>query len=41
VYTLSGSAGQPGDSFSTLLRSAYEDPVVEQFVVKLRYRFGS
>ena len=41
VYTLNGASGQPRDSFSTLLQSAYEDPVAEQFVIKLRYRFGS
>jgi hypothetical protein len=41
VYTLTGSTGEPDDSFSTLLQSAYEDPVAEQVVVKLRYRFGS
>ncbi|MFP6814504.1 MAG: DUF5916 domain-containing protein [Pseudomonadales bacterium] len=41
VYTLGGLKTPARASFSDLLRTAYEDPVSEKIVLKLRYRFGS
>ena len=41
VYTINGLKEPSRASFSKLLRTAYEDPVSEKIVVKLRYRFGS
>ena len=41
VYTLNGSERSSGGSFQDLLTDAYEDPVGEQLIVKLRYRLGS
>ena len=42
VYNLGNSLLQSGDSdFSDLFSDAFEDPIVENFVVKLRYRFGN
>jgi hypothetical protein len=29
------------DDFSSLFEDAFDDPIVESFVVKLRYRFGN
>jgi hypothetical protein len=41
VYTLGGLKTPFRASFSELLSTAYDDPVSEKIVVKLRYRFGS
>lgn len=41
VYTISGLKMPTRASFSNLLRTAYEDPVSEKIVIKLRYRFGT
>ena len=41
VYTLNGQSNPSQASFSKLFNSALNEPVAEQFVVKLRYRFGS
>jgi hypothetical protein len=41
VYTISGLKTPSRASFSDLLRTAYEDPVSEKIVLKLRYRLGS
>ena len=42
VYNLGNSLQRSGDSsFSELFRDAFRDPIVENFVVKLRYRFGN
>ena len=30
-----------GDSFSSLLQDTLDDPIVDSFIVKLRYRFGN
>jgi len=41
VYTLNGRYEVTDDSFDELLSSAFDDPIVEQVTMKLRYRFGS
>lgn len=41
VYTLSGNSRLDRASFSSLFRAAHEDPITEQLILKLRYRFGS
>jgi hypothetical protein len=42
VYNLGNTLPQnPGAGFSDLLRDSFSDPVVENFVAKLRYRFGN
>ncbi len=42
VYNLGNTLPQdPGASFSDLFRDSFSDPVVENFVAKLRYRFGN
>ena len=41
VYTLSGAQSEESGSFQDLLRDAYDDPVGEQLIIKLRYRLGS
>ena len=42
VYNLGNSLLRSGDSnFSDLFSDAFKDPVVENFVIKLRYRFGN
>ncbi len=42
VYNLGNSLLRSGDSnFSDLFSDAFKDPIVENFVVKLRYRFGN
>jgi len=41
VYSLTGVVQREHISFSQLLKSTYEDPISEQFVIKLRYRLGS
>ena len=42
VYNLGNSLQRSGDSgFPELFRDAFRDPIVENFVVKLRYRFGN
>ena len=41
VYTLNGSQTVTNASFDDLLRDAYDQPVGEQLIVKLRYRLGS
>jgi len=41
VYTLNGQSNRARASFSKLFSSALNEPVTEQFVVKLRYRLGS
>ncbi len=42
VYTRGGNIVSAGaeDGFSSMLSDTYSDPVAEQLVVKLRYRFG-
>jgi hypothetical protein len=41
VYTLNGRFEVTDEPFNELLSSAFDDPVVEQVTMKLRYRFGS
>jgi len=41
VYTLNGSQTVADGGFEDLFRDAYDDPVGEQLIVKLRYRLGS
>ncbi len=41
VYTLNGEDDTAGAGFNELLTNAYDDPVGEQLVVKLRYRLGT
>ena len=42
VYNLGNSLLRSGDSnFSDLFSDAFKDPIVENFVLKLRYRFGN
>ena len=42
VYNLGNSLLRSGDSdFSELFSDAFRDPIVENFVIKLRYRFGN
>ncbi len=41
VYTLNGSDTVTNASFDDLFRDAYDQPVGEQLIVKLRYRLGS
>ena len=42
VYNLGNSLLRSGDSnFSDLFSDVFKDPIVENFVVKLRYRFGN
>ena len=42
VYNLGNSLLRSGDSdFFDLFSDAFEDPIVENFVIKLRYRFGN
>lgn len=41
VYTLSGSQSEERGGFQDLLQDAYDDPIGEQFIIKLRYRLGS
>ncbi|XOV81473.1 MAG: DUF5916 domain-containing protein [bacterium] len=41
VYTLSGAQSEDSGGFQDLLRDAYDDPVGEQLIIKLRYRLGS
>ena len=41
VYTLSGAQSAESAGFQDLLREAYDDPVGEQLIIKLRYRLGS
>lgn len=41
VYTLNGRYEVADESFNELLSSTFDDPVVEQVTMKLRYRFGS
>ena len=41
VYTLNGEDDTLGAGFNDLLANAYNDPVGEQLVVKLRYRLGT
>ncbi len=41
VYTLNGQQSTTPMSFTDLFQDAYDEPVGEQFVMKLRYRLGS
>ena len=42
VYNLGNNLLQGGDpDFSDLFRDAFSNPIVENFVIKLRYRFGN
>ena len=41
VYTLNGEGYVERGAFSEVLDDAFSDPIGEQLVVKLRYRFGS
>lgn len=42
VYTSNANLDNPlGETFPTLAKDAYKQPLAEQLVVKLRYRFGS
>ena len=42
VYNLGNQLpSQHKDDFSSLFEDAFDDPIVESFVVKLRYRFGN
>ncbi len=42
VYNLGNSLLRSGDSdFTELFSDAFKDPIVENFVIKLRYRFGN
>jgi hypothetical protein len=41
VYTLNGSETAESGGFQDLLNDAYDDPIGEQLIVKLRYRLGS
>ena len=41
VYTLSGSQSEDSGGFQDLFRDAYDDPVGEQLIIKLRYRLGT
>jgi hypothetical protein len=42
VYNLGNNRPvDPDTGFSDLFKDAFDDPVVESFVAKLRYRFGT
>ena len=41
VYTLNGRYEVADEPFNELLSSTFDDPIVEQVTMKLRYRFGS
>ena len=42
VYTKNGNRrGLPVDDFGGMFSDVYKDPISEQLVLKLRYRFGS
>lgn len=41
VYTLNGRYEVTDEPFNELLSSTFDDPIVEQVTMKLRYRFGS
>jgi hypothetical protein len=41
VYTLNGRYEVVDEPFNELLSSTFDDPIVEQVTMKLRYRFGS
>jgi hypothetical protein len=41
VYTLSGSQSDRTGGFQDLLQDAYDEPVGEQLIIKLRYRLGT
>ncbi len=41
VYTLNGSEDAVATSFDDLFKDAFDEPIGEQLIVKLRYRLGS
>lgn len=40
AYDLDDPLGMPRDGFGELYRDAFTEPLIDLFVVKLRYRFG-